>query len=40
MKPTLKGAPVVSLASARKLGIHIKTGILLSAQVIDHFSWE
>lgn len=40
MKPTVKGEPVVSLARARKLGIHIKTGILLSAQVIDHFSWE
>lgn len=40
MKPTVKGEPVVSLARARKLGIHIKTGILLSAQVVDLFSWE
>jgi ABC-type uncharacterized transport system substrate-binding protein len=40
MKPTVKGEPVVSLARANKLGIKIKTGILLSAQVIKEFSWE
>lgn len=40
MKPTVKGEPVVSLARAKKLGIKIKTGILLSAEVIEKFGWE
>lgn len=40
MQPTVKGEPVVSLARANKLGIKIKTGILLSAQVFKEFSWE
>ena len=39
MKPTLKGVPVISLARARKLGIGIKSGLLLSAEVIQKFEW-
>lgn len=33
MLPTAKGAPVVSLARAKKLA-------LLSSEVIEHFDWE
>jgi ABC-type uncharacterized transport system substrate-binding protein len=39
-EPTVKGEPVISLARANKLGIKIKSGILLSAQVIEKFAWE
>ncbi len=38
--PTMKGEPVVSLARAERLGIKIKTGILLTAEVIEKFEWE
>lgn len=40
MAPTVKGEPVVSLARARKLGIQVKTDILLTAEIITHFIWE
>jgi ABC-type uncharacterized transport system substrate-binding protein len=40
MKPTVKGEPVISLARANRLGIKIKSGILLTAQVITKFAWE
>lgn len=35
MKPTVKGVPMVNLLRAKKLGIQIKTGILLSVTVRD-----
>ncbi|MCK9375650.1 MAG: hypothetical protein M0P73_05820 [Syntrophobacterales bacterium] len=35
MKPTVKGVPMVNLLRAKKLGIRIKTGILLSVTVRD-----
>jgi ABC-type uncharacterized transport system substrate-binding protein len=40
MVPTLKGAPVISLARAKKLGINVKTGLLLSAEVVQRYEWE
>lgn len=40
MKPSIKGEPVVSLARAKKLGIKIKTSILLSSEVMQKFAWE
>ena len=40
MKPSVKGEPVISLARARKLGIPIKTGILLTAEIVEQFIWE
>lgn len=40
MKPTIKGVPVVSLARANKLGLKIKSGVLLSSEVIQKFEWE
>jgi hypothetical protein len=40
MKPTVKGEPVISLARAERLGINIKTGVLLTAEVIEKFKWE
>jgi len=35
MKPTVKGVPMVNLLRAKKLGLKIKTGILLSVTVRD-----
>ncbi len=35
MKPTVKGVPMINLSRAKKLGINIKTGILLSVTVRD-----
>lgn len=40
MEPTVKGEPVVSLARAKKLGIQIKSDILLTAEVVEEFEWE
>ncbi len=40
MRPTTKGVPVISLARAKKLDLKIKSGLLLSAEVIPHFEWE
>lgn len=40
MTPTTKGLPVISLARARLLGIGIKSGLLLSSQVIPEFEWD
>ena len=40
MEPSLKGYPIVSLARAKKLGIRIKTKVLLAAEVIQHFEWD
>ena len=39
-KPTVKGEPVISLARADRLGIKIKSGVLLTAEVINKFKWE
>lgn len=40
MRPTVKGLPVISLARANKLGLRVKTGVLLTADVIEKFEWE
>ena len=40
MEPTVKGEPVVNLARANKLGLKIDSDILLTADVINTFSWE
>jgi ABC-type uncharacterized transport system substrate-binding protein len=40
MMPTVKGIPVISLPRAAKLGIPVKSGVLLSAEVIERFDWE
>ena len=40
MKPTAKGLPVVSLARARRLGLQVKSGVLLSSEVVTRFDWE
>ncbi|CAB1057684.1 hypothetical protein D1BOALGB6SA_2437 [Olavius sp. associated proteobacterium Delta 1] len=40
MVPTVKGEAVISLARANKLNIKIKSGILLTAEIIERFSWE
>jgi hypothetical protein len=40
MESSPKGYPIVSLARAEKLGIRIKSKVLLSANVVRHFEWE
>lgn len=40
MSPTVKGLPVISLARANKLGLKVKSGVLLSAEVIEKFEWD
>lgn len=40
MQPTVKGLPVISLARAQKLGIKVKSGLLLSAEVIQKYEWN
>jgi ABC-type uncharacterized transport system substrate-binding protein len=40
MAPILKGYPIVSLARAKKLGIRIKSKVLLTADVVQHFEWD
>ena len=40
IKPTVKGYPIVSLARANQLGLRVKSGVLLSAEVIQGFEWD
>jgi len=40
MTPTVKGTPVLSLARANKLGLKVKSSVLLSAEVIEKFEWD
>lgn len=40
MVPTDKGRPVISLARANRLGIKVKSGLLLSAEVVRTFEWN
>lgn len=40
MRPTLKGEPVINLARAKALGLNIDSNILLTAKVVQKYSWE
>ncbi len=40
MRPTVKGEPVISLARAKRLGLRVKTSVLLASEVIEEFEWE
>jgi ABC-type uncharacterized transport system substrate-binding protein len=40
MEPTVKGEPVINLARAKALGLNIDSEILLTAKVVQTFSWE
>ena len=40
MVPTIKGEAVINLARANSLGISFTSSILLSAEIIESFSWE
>ena len=40
IQPTTKGAPVISLARAKKLGIKVHSDLLLLTQVITRFDWD
>ena len=37
---TAKGRPMISLARARVLGIPIRSGVLLNAEVLTRYAWE
>lgn len=38
--PTVKGEPIINLARAKKLRIPVKTGVLLTAKILEKFDWE
>jgi ABC-type uncharacterized transport system substrate-binding protein len=40
MEPTIKGQPIISLARVKKLGLQVKSKILLSVKVVEKFDWE
>jgi ABC-type uncharacterized transport system substrate-binding protein len=40
MVPAGKGVPMINLARANKLGLKIRSSVLLSAEVLDKFDWE
>lgn len=40
MLPTKKGVPMVNIARANKLGLKVRSSVLLSAQIVDKFEWE
>lgn len=40
MEPTMKGKPIINLARAKKLGIKIKSNLLLSAEIMNKFEWD
>jgi ABC-type uncharacterized transport system substrate-binding protein len=40
MQPTVKGLPVINLARAQQLGIRVKSGVLLSAEVVEKYQWD
>jgi len=40
IRPDVKGLPMVSLARANKLGLKLKSSVLLSAEVVEKFEWE
>jgi ABC-type uncharacterized transport system substrate-binding protein len=40
IEPTYKGKPIINLARAKKLGLKIKSGTLLTAEVVEKFEWE
>ncbi|MEW6677654.1 MAG: ABC transporter substrate binding protein [Pseudomonadota bacterium] len=40
MRPTSKGLPVINLARAHKLGIQVRSELLLSAEVVTRFDWD
>jgi ABC-type uncharacterized transport system substrate-binding protein len=40
IKPDAKGVPMVSLARANKLGLKVRSSVLLSAEVIEKFDWD
>jgi ABC-type uncharacterized transport system substrate-binding protein len=39
-QPDVKGVPMISLARANRLGLKLKSSVLLSAQVLEKFKWE
>jgi len=40
MVPTTKGAPAISLARAKALGIRVNSDLLLTTEVIQRFDWD
>ena len=39
-RPDIKGVPMISLARANRLGLKVKSGVLLSAGVLERLDWE
>jgi ABC-type uncharacterized transport system substrate-binding protein len=40
MVPAGRGTPVINLARASRLGLRVKSSVLLSTEVVERFSWE
>lgn len=40
MEPAGKGVPMINLARANKLGLKVKSSVLLSAEVVSRFPWD
>ncbi|MBL8491964.1 MAG: hypothetical protein JNM82_14375, partial [Rhodocyclaceae bacterium] len=40
MQPTMKGHPAINLARAKRLGISVRSSLLLSAEVVTGYEWE
>ncbi len=40
IEPTRLGNPALNLARARQLGLSVRSGLLLSAEVVKEFEWE
>lgn len=40
IRPTVKGIPVVSLARAARLGLKVRSSVLLSSEVVTTFEWD
>jgi ABC-type uncharacterized transport system substrate-binding protein len=40
IRPTVKGHPVLNLSRAEQLGINVRSGVLLSSEVVRGFQWQ
>jgi ABC-type uncharacterized transport system substrate-binding protein len=40
VQSTSKGEPIINLARAKKLGIQVKSSLLLDSNIITKFGWE
>jgi ABC-type uncharacterized transport system substrate-binding protein len=40
MAPTVKGRPMINLARAQQLGLTVDSTLLLSSDVVNHYTWQ